>query len=101
MRVTPLLTNSSPDSSAAIILVSVVIDEVCMVLLFQPPDTIPDPLVPSTPPMCVGPQVKDEYIFTVIFAFIPESGLFCFPGSYVEEERRSKTGFASRDLRNK
>lgn len=53
-------------------LVSVVIDEVCMVLLFQPPDTIPDLLVPSTPPMCMGPQVKDEYIFTIVYAFISD-----------------------------
>ena len=60
-------------------LVSVVIDEVCMVLLFQPPDTIPDPLVPSTPPMCMGSQVKDEYIFTIICAFISVFCPFQFP----------------------
>ena len=60
-------------------LVSVVIDEVCMVLLFQPPDTIPDPLVPSTPPMCMGSQVKDEYIFTIICTFISVFCPFQFP----------------------
>ena len=60
-------------------LVSVVIDEVCMVLLFQPPDTIPDLLVPSTPPMCMGSQVKDEYIFTIICAFISVFCPFQFP----------------------
>lgn len=50
-----------------------------MVLLFQPPDTIPDLLVPSTPPMYMGPQVKDEYIFTIICAFISDFCPFQFP----------------------
>lgn len=76
----PVLTNS-PCLTVVLplFLVSVVIDEVCMVLLFQPPDTIPDLLVPSTPPMCMGPQVKDEYIFTLICAFISDFCPFQFP----------------------
>lgn len=73
--------NTSPCLTVVLplFLVSVVIDEVCMVLLFQPPDTTPDLLVPSTPPMCMGPQVKDEYIFTVICAFISDFCPFQFP----------------------
>lgn len=80
LKVMPVLTNSPClPVVLPLFLVSVVIDEVCMVLLFQPPDTIPDLLVPSTPPMCMGPQVKDEYIFTLICAFISDFCPFQFP----------------------
>ena len=86
LLVIPVLTKSPCLTIVLpLFLVSVVIDEVCMVLLFQPPDTIPDLLVPSTPPMCMGPQVKDEYIFTIICAFISDFCPFQFPlnGTFV------------------
>lgn len=38
-----------------------VIDRVYLILLLQLPDITPDPLVPSTLLMLMGPQVKDEY----------------------------------------
>lgn len=55
---------------------SMVIDRVYLILLLQLPDITPDPLVPSTLLMLMGPQVKDEY---PLLSSVQSSWTFFFP----------------------